>query len=152
MIDTVTVDSASELAECRKIRQVVFIEEQGVPPDLEYDHYDASPDAAIHVMASYDGIPAGCGRLIRYDDHTAKLQRLAVLADYRGKGVGKALVQELEHHAKVQGYDACILDGQCQAEPFYTRLGYVTISQEPFEDAGIMHVRMRKKIAEGHDT
>lgn len=146
MIEVLTVQSEDELEECKKIRLRVFVDEQGVPEHLEMDEYDRSPKAAIHVLAKVQGEPAGCGRLIRFDERTAKLQRLAVLKAYRGHGVGSRLVRELEQHAKKLGYEACILDGQCQAEPFYQSLGYVTISEEPFEDAGIMHVRMLRRI------
>lgn len=154
MIKTITVEHESELAQCRIIRKKVFVDEQGVPEELEYDQYDERPDAAIHVLALYHDIPAGCGRLIPQtdDDHrepskkTARLQRLAVLPEYRGKGVGKALVKELERHAREQGYAASMLHGQCHAEPFYAGLGYKTISPEPFEEDGIMHVKMHKDL------
>jgi len=148
MIEIKTVTSADELERCKDIRFRVFVEEQKVPAEEELDRYDESPESAIHVLAIVDGEPAGAGRLIEYDPQTAKLQRLAVLKQYRGQGVGKRLVQELEQHAERLGYDCCILDGQCHAEPFYASLGYVPISDKPFYDAGILHVRMKKSIRE----
>jgi predicted GNAT family N-acyltransferase len=68
------------------------------------------------------------------------------LQPFRGKGVGIQLLQALEQQARLNGYTFCILDSQCQAEPFYAKAGYVTISNEPFDDAGIMHVRMQKTL------
>lgn len=148
MIEVRTVNNMEELEICKKIRFDVFVEEQKVPAEEELDHYDVSPEAALHILARIDGEPAGTARLIEYEPDTAKLQRIAVLKQYRGLGVGKRLVQELEQHAERLGYDYCILDGQCQAEPFYAALGYMTISDEPFYDAGILHVRMKKSIRE----
>jgi predicted GNAT family N-acyltransferase len=62
------------------------------------------------------------------------------------KTLSKGAVAALEQQAREAGNAYCILDGQCQAEAFYHKLGYVTISRQPFEDAGIMHVRMRKLL------
>jgi len=148
MIEITTVSSITELEICKDIRFRVFVDEQKVPAEEELDRYDESPEAAIHILARVDGEPAGTGRLIEYDPQTAKLQRLAVLKKFRGQGVGKSLVQELERHALRLGYEYGILDGQCHAEPFYASLGYVTISDKPFYDAGILHVRMKKNLRE----
>jgi len=148
MITITTVSTTAELEICKDIRFRVFVDEQKVPAEEELDRHDETPEAAIHILARVDGVPAGTGRLIEYDPQTAKLQRLAVLKQYRGQGVGKRLVQVLEQHAKRLGYETCILDGQCHAEPFYASLGYVTISDKPFYDAGILHVRMKKSLAE----
>ncbi|SFK71223.1 Predicted N-acyltransferase, GNAT family [Paenibacillus sp. 1_12] len=140
------VDSYSQLAQCLAIRNQVFVEEQGVPQELENDAYDTSPDACVHVLLTYNGVPAGTGRWISYNKQTAKIQRVAILSEFRGKGLGKILIQGLEQHAISGGYTSCILDSQCHAEAFYSQLGYNTISEQPFEDAGILHVRMQKKI------
>jgi predicted GNAT family N-acyltransferase len=140
------VDSYSQLAQCLAIRNQVFVEEQGVPQELENDAYDASPEACVHVLLTYDGVPAGTGRWMSYNKQTAKIQRVAVLAEFRGKGIGKILLQELEQHAHLGGHTSCILDSQCHAESFYSQLGYSTISEQPFDDAGILHVRMQKKL------
>jgi predicted GNAT family N-acyltransferase len=140
------VDSYPQLYQCFKIRNKVFVEEQGVPQELENDSYDASPEACSHVLLKYNGVPAGTGRWISYKKQTAKIQRLAVLAEFRGKGIGKRLLQELEQQARIAGNKYCILDSQCHAESFYYQLGYLTISEQSFEDAGIMHVRMQKTL------
>ncbi len=140
------VDSYPQLYQCLAIRNKVFVEEQGVPVELEIDEYDASPESCGHVLLKYAGAPAGTGRWISYTEQTAKIQRLAVLAEFRGKGVGKKLLQELENQARIAGYQQCILDGQCHAESFYSQLGYITISEQPFMDAGIIHVRMQKML------
>src|SRR3954447_13451067 len=98
------VDSYPLLHQCFAIRDKVFVEEQGVPKELENDAYDESPEACCHVLLKYNGVPAGTGRWISYDNkQTAKIQRLAVLAEFRGKGFGKSLLQELEQQARIAG-------------------------------------------------
>lgn len=146
MEEITKVDSVAQLAQCLEIRNQVFVEEQKVPQELENDEYDASPDACDHILLTYNGVPAGTGRWIAYNQQTAKIQRVAVLSEFRGKGLGKVLLEGLEKHAILAGYTWCILDSQCHAESFYSQLGYSTVSEQPFEDAGIMHVRMQKKI------
>ena len=146
-MEIVNVKTDLELKECLAIRRRVFIEGQNVPADIEVDAYDASPGACTHILVRVDGAPAGCGRWIPYKEaNTAKIQRVAVLPEFRGTGIGTRLMEALERSARQAGMDASILDSQCHAEPFYRRLGYITISEEPFEEAGIMHVRMRKAL------
>lgn len=65
---------------------------------------------------------------------------------FRGKGMGKRLLQELEQQIRIAGNEYCILDSQHHAESFYFQHGYLTVSVQPFEDAGIMHVRMQKAL------
>jgi predicted GNAT family N-acyltransferase len=145
-MEIIQIRTEAQLNQCFTIRQKVFVEEQGVPADIEIDEFDASPDACGHLLLLVDGIPAGTGRWRVYENKTAKLQRLAVLPEYRGQGVGKRLIEVLEQQAREAGNEYCLLDGQCHAEPFYIKLGYLTISEQPFEEAGIMHVRMRKRL------
>jgi len=135
-----------QLRKAFAVRMEVFVEEQKVPEDLEMDEHDASPDAARHVLLEADGEPAATGRFIEYKPDTAKMQRIAVRLPYRGKGVGAALMNELERWASEEGYRYSLLDAQCQAAPFYEKLGYETVSPETFLDAGIPHVRMKKTL------
>ncbi|MNI96548.1 putative N-acetyltransferase YjcF [compost metagenome] len=74
------------------------------------------------------------------------MQRIAVHKDYRGKGYGRILLLALEERARELGLIFSVLDAQCHAEDFYSKLGYEVISEEPFYDAGILHVRMQKKL------
>jgi predicted GNAT family N-acyltransferase len=145
-MEIIRVRSMEELNQCFTIRNKVFVEEQGVPADIEIDEYDVSPDACAHTLVLSEGKPVATGRWRAYIEDTVKLQRLAVLKSSRGRGLGKSLIQALEKQAQDAGYRFCILDGQCQAEVFYHKLGYVTLSEQPFEEAGIMHVRMRKTL------
>jgi predicted GNAT family N-acyltransferase len=145
-MEIIRVHSMEELNQCFIIRKEVFVEEQGVPEDIEIDEFDVSPEACSHTLLLLKSVPVATGRWRSYNEATAKLQRLAVLKSHRGLGFGKSLILALEKQAYEAGFQFSILDGQCHAEPFYHKLGYETISEQPFEEAGIMHVRMRKTL------
>lgn len=123
------------------IRTSVFVEEQGVPPDLEWDGLD---EHAYHVMAfAADGTPIGTGRLLQ-DGH---IGRVAVLKEWRGKGVGKALLDMLLVVANKMGYEEVKLNAQTRVLDFYLRLGFVPHGRE-FMDAGIPHIAMTRTTAD----
>lgn len=74
------------------------------------------------------------------------MQRIAVRKPFRSKGIGRVLMMALEAQARELKLQYSVLDAQVQAEAFYRKLGYETISDEPFDDAGIPHVRMKKEL------
>lgn len=122
-----------------QIRYAVFVDEQGVPAELERDDADTS---ALHLLAiAADGRPVGTGRLLP-DGH---IGRMAVLAAYRGQGIGTQLVQELLRLAGRRGLEQVFLDSQVQAIRFYERLGFQP-EGAIFDDAGIPHRRMTMTI------
>ncbi|MFB6836506.1 GNAT family N-acetyltransferase [Streptomyces sp. NPDC056361] len=137
---------------CFAVRREVFVEEQGVPQELEYDTYDAT---ALHVLAvRADGLPLGTGRLLHGADAVGKtggdasvgsLGRLAVAKAARGLGVGAALVRAVEDVARERGLTAVDLHAQTHALGFYERLGYEAYGPE-FPDAGMPHRAMRKAL------
>ncbi|MFJ4757345.1 GNAT family N-acetyltransferase [Streptomyces sp. NPDC088763] len=137
---------------CFAVRKEVFVAEQGVPPEVEYDAYDAG---AVHVLAvREDGLPLGTGRLLHGEAAAAKtggdplvgsLGRLAVTKEARGLGVGAALVRAIEDAARVSGLTAVDLHAQTHALGFYERLGYLAYGPE-FPDAGIPHRAMRRAL------
>lgn len=123
------------------LRTEVFINEQLVPPDLEWDGYDKD---CWHVIAiTDDGQCIGTGRML-YDGH---IGRMAVLPDFRNQGVGSALLDALHDIASTQGISNVFLHAQTSAVDFYSRHGYSVNSKE-FMDAGILHVTMEKTIAD----
>jgi len=167
-VEIVVVKTDAELKACLAVRSRAFVEEQSVAPELEKDAFDASPAASppatdppkkkkdakdpppaacTHILEKAKETPVGTGLWIPYKEaDTAKIQRVAVVPEYRGRGVGARLIEALERDARQAGMKFAVLDSQCHAEPFYRRLGYVTISEQPFEEAGIMHVRMKKRL------
>lgn len=123
----------------RGIRDTVFVREQNVPLDLEWDGRDAG---GMHVIAEdAAGAPIGTGRLLP-DGH---IGRMAVLQPWRGKGVGSALLAELVLSAIECGLAEVALNAQTHALGFYGRLGFEAEGEE-FLDAGIPHRRMRRAL------
>ncbi|MHA0855886.1 GNAT family N-acetyltransferase [Paenibacillus sp. CMAA1364] len=129
------------------IRKKVFVEEQQVPMELEVDQYDVISPDVHHLLIQDHGDYVATGRIIYYNEDTAKMQRIAVIQEYRSKGFGRVLLIAMEKLAMDLGLQYAILDAQCQAESFYAKQGYEVISDEPFDDAGIPHVRMKKKLS-----
>ncbi|MBB6638328.1 GNAT family N-acetyltransferase [Cohnella thailandensis] len=139
------ITTEEQLKQAQYVRNEVFVKEQQVDPELEWDEYDASPAACRHYLATdEDGTPIGASRWKEYEPGIAKLQRIAVLKPYRGRSVGRLLVEAMEEGARREGYSGAVLDAQCSAEAFYHKLGYKTLSPDIFLDAGIPHVRMGK--------
>jgi len=132
------ISRPEELETAYSIRHTVFVEEQGVPADLERDSYD---DGAVHFLALLDDEPVGTARLILNDDGSGKAGRVAVLKKARHSGIGRILMDELEQHASRLKLSGITLAAQCEAVPFYLKRGYVPFG-EIFSDAGIAHQSM----------
>ena len=131
---------AAEEAKLRAVRLAVFVVEQNIPEELEWDEHDA---ASAHAIAEDpDGVPIGCGRLLP-DGH---IGRLAVLSDWRGQGVGAALLAHLIELARKRGDKRVLLNAQTQAMPFYARFGFAPTGKE-FVEAGIAHWTMVRTLA-----
>lgn len=143
----IMVNTVRKLELCLAVRQQVFVIEQGVPAEIEIDQYDTTPHECVHVLIIDDnGKGVATGRMVPYGENTAKFQRIAVCKEMRGRNLGRDIVEMLEEQAKSSGLLHVILDAQCSAEKFYSKIGYTTVSAEPFSDAGIWHVRMKKKL------
>ena len=129
------VDWSSEEAAIRAIRERVFIEEQDVPAEEEWDGRDPG---CLHLLAENDkGEPIATARML----DAGKIGRMAVYREYRGRGVGKALLAELLKIARKHGLTRVELDAQTRAMDFYRGMGF-TAAGEEFLDAGIPHYRM----------
>ena len=133
--------SDSELP-LRNIRTRVFIQEQNVPEDLEWDGEDAQATHAL--VLDQDGRPIGAARLLIHD-RLAHIGRMAVLPEWRGRGVGKALLQCLLAAARARSAQSVFLNAQTTAVAFYARAGFVVEGAE-FLDAGIPHLRMTRVL------
>ena len=123
----------------RAVREAVFMREQGVSAELEWDGLD---EGCRHALAlSAEGSAIGCGR-ITPDAH---IGRMAVLPEWRGKKVGAALLQALLDEARRLGYTEVELGAQIHAVPFYSRFGFVE-EGEVFTDANMPHCKMRLRL------
>lgn len=140
------ISTEEQLEQALGIRHHVFVIEQQVPAEIEIDQYDVISPDVHHVLLSTDGQAVATGRLIYYSKDTAKMQRIAVLESHRSFGYGRVLLLAMEELARELGLSYSVLDAQCQAQKFYEKLGYEVISEEPFYDADILHVRMRKNL------
>jgi predicted GNAT family N-acyltransferase len=129
-------DFTADLASIRRVRETVFIDEQRVPRELEFDDRDPH---CVHVLV-FDGDRAvGTGRLDL--GYAGKVGRVAVVATHRRSGVGTAVMERLHAIARERNHARLWCHAQLTAVPFYERLGYVR-SGPVFEEAGIDHVRM----------
>ncbi|UNK21235.1 GNAT family N-acetyltransferase [Paenibacillus sp. N3/727] len=144
--EIINVTTEEQLREALDIRKEVFVIEQKVPLDIEIDELDSLDADAHHILIKYEGEYAATGRVTYYNKDSAKMQRIAVRKPFRSKGLGRVLLMAMETQARELKLLHSVLDAQCQAEAFYSKLGYVTISDEPFDDAGIPHVRMKKQL------
>ncbi|USK60891.1 GNAT family N-acetyltransferase [Peribacillus asahii] len=138
----ITVDN--DLKKAFQIRKEVFVEEQGVPVEAEFDEFDTLNGQCEHILVYYEEHPVGTGR-IRVVDGAGKLERICILAPYRKFGLGKVIIKALEEIAKEKGISRVKLHGQTQAEGFYEKLGY-RVSSDVFMEEGIPHVLMVKEL------
>jgi predicted GNAT family N-acyltransferase/acyl-CoA thioesterase FadM len=136
----VRVGTWAELeAHARPIRTAVFVDEQNIPAEMEWDAADAG---CVHAVA-YNALGAALatGRLLEHVPGTAKIGRMAVLAPVRGSGIGRAVLDALMDAARARGEREVLLHAQLSAAPFYLRAGFQPRGPE-FDEAGIAHVEM----------
>ncbi|MES2688351.1 MAG: YbgC/FadM family acyl-CoA thioesterase [Pseudomonadota bacterium] len=141
---TVKTGSWAELGEhASAIRTAVFVEEQGIPLDMEWDEADKT---AVHAVA-YNGLgqAIGTGRLLQHAPGSAKIGRMAVNRVLRGSSLGRQLLNALVAQAEQRGDTEVLLHAQRSAEGFYTRLGFAPRG-EPFEEVEIPHIEMARAI------
>jgi predicted GNAT family N-acyltransferase len=119
------------------IREKVFIEEQKVTPQLEWDGKD---EEAIHFLAYQDEKVIGCARAFVIENHM-QLGRMAVLKEYRNKGIGSTLIEKAVTTAKLNQLSKVSISAQCHAIDFYKKFGF-EVTSEIYLDAGISHQDM----------
>ena len=127
------------------IRTSVFIEEQGIPMQMEWDEADPDP-ACIHAVAyNRFGKPLATGRLLEHVPGVAKIGRMAVTQSMRGSGVGRSVLDALMKRARELGYREAVLHAQTSAAAFYSRVGFVSRGVT-FEEVGIPHIEMVRSL------
>ncbi|MBU1214396.1 MAG: GNAT family N-acetyltransferase [Gammaproteobacteria bacterium] len=123
----------------RAIRETVFIREQGVPEELEWDEFD---ETCRHALAlSLSGEAIGCGRILP----NGHIGRIAVMQPWRNQKVGTALMEALLDEARSRKYQFVDVDAQVHAVPFYQGFGFVAQGKE-FLDAGLPHIKMTLEL------
>ena len=130
----------------RAVREAVFVQEQGIAREDEWDEADHT---AVHALVTNRlGMPVATGRLLvegAPGSGTARIGRMAVDRTLRSSGVGRQVVQALEQAARLRGDTRVVLGAQRSAEGFYGRLGYTPYG-EPYEEVGIPHVGMARVL------
>jgi len=135
----VTGDWGSLREDAQKVRVEVFVIEQNVPVELEWDEGD---EVSTHAVA-YDeqGQPVATGRLLP-DGH---IGLMAVSQSLRGKGIGKQVLVALLEHARQDGHEELVLHAQTHAVPFYEQQGFI-VEGEEFIEADMPHRLMRRRL------
>lgn len=129
--------------EAAVIRSTVFVEEQKIPAEMEWDAADA---VCVHAVAyNRFGVPLATGRLLEHVPGVAKIGRMAVLPAMRGSRIGRAVLDALMQAARERGDREALLHAQTSAAPFYARAGFTTRGPV-FEEAGIPHVEMVRAL------
>ncbi len=133
-------NEAALIEQAKQVREIVFVQEQGIDASLEYDDLD---DMCTHVVGLLDSEPVTTARLRPVDSTVGKVERVATIQAARGHGYGTEIMDEVERVAKRQGLVELRLGAQLTALPFYEKLGYEAFGDE-FLDADIPHRMMRK--------
>ncbi|MGF1491189.1 MAG: GNAT family N-acetyltransferase [Microcoleaceae cyanobacterium] len=136
------VNYLTHAAEIQAIRHVIFSIEQGVDPVLEFDGQD---ERAQHFLAYWQNQPVGTLRIRQVSEHQAKIERLAVRVEFRGRGIGKKLMQVALSSLADGNLQDVAIHAQMQVKAFYAQLGFEPIGA-PFEEANIPHIKMIKRL------
>ncbi len=131
-----------EIEDAKSVRKLVFQIEQCIDQAADFDENDGN---ALHFVA-YEEKPIGAAR-VRFPDHEkrAKVERVSVIPEYRGKGVGKELMILIDEHLQKLEVEEIYLDAQTHVRNFYEKLGY-TQAGDVFEEVGIPHIVMVKRL------
>ena len=138
IVEIVEITEAADQKDAFAIRHAVFCDEQRVDPALEFDGLD---DSCRQYLARCNNIATGTARIRDAGDGVIKIERVAVLAADRGKGIGKALMVRTIEDARAAGAGTIAIHAQCHAEQFYQWLGFKRFGGV-FDEADIPHVRM----------
>lgn len=140
-MDVTPVQSEDEWAKARSIRKQVFIDEQGCPPGEEWDGHD---ETSRHVLGWVEGQPIATARwrtVPHNEEIVAKLERFAVLPEYRGQGCGTQLVRSVLDDARRAGFDTFLIHAQSHLQDWYEDVGFASTGRT-FDEVGIPHVEM----------
>lgn len=143
MVEVRLGDWATLGREASAIRTAVFVEEQRIPAEMEWD--DADSECLHAVACNRFGLPLATGRLLQHVPGVAKIGRMAVVQAVRGSGVGREVLDALMKAARARGDHEVLLHAQSSAAPFYAKAGFALRGAE-FEEAGIPHIEMVRAL------
>ncbi|MCR9252642.1 MAG: GNAT family N-acetyltransferase [bacterium] len=135
--------SDSEIKAAQELRIEVFVEEQGIPKNMELDEKD---ERSTHALVIEDDIVIGTGRLTPNDDQSGTLSRIAIKKEARGRGLGGKIMDTLEQYARDNGFKSLDLTPHAYLEKFYGDLGYHTIEPNAGEVGGHPLIKMAKNL------
>ena len=137
------IKNHSDRIKAFEIRNLVFCEEQKVSKKIEFDGLD---QFCNHYLAKINEFPIGTARVREQKKGIFKIERMAVLKEYRKKGVGKAIIEEiLKHYSNLNKVNNLILNSQIEAKDFYKKFGFVEVGEE-FIEANIIHIKMMYNV------
>lgn len=135
-------DWQNDMVSIMRIREAVFINEQNVPPEQEWDDLDRQ---ATHFLSVDGNYAMGTARLTKEANGFGRIGRVAVLKDWRGLHIGEAIIHAVIQEAKLQGFNMLTLSAQKYAVKFYQRFGFEVVGEE-FLEVGIPHFDMNYQI------
>ncbi len=136
------VSSDRELKAAFRIRKQVFVEEQGIPEDLELDHHDKE---ALHIVAKDGERVIGTARILFLAPSQAKIERMAILKPFRRKGIGRGILSFLNEELRNRQVEQVVLHAQHSVVVFYRSCDFKE-SGTPFWEAGIKHIKMERQL------
>ena len=142
-IDIRLADSPEDKALARRIRQQIFVEEQGIPADVEEDGLN---ETAVHVLLDIAGTTAGTARMCLLENNEGEIARVAITTEFRGRGLGKLLVEALEKVAVEKKLERVFLHPHHYLEKFYAGLDYVLVPGESTSAGEHRLITMEKKL------
>jgi len=137
------VDAGPDLEGAFAVRRAVFVAGQGVDRDIEYDGLDGE---ALQMVVKSGEAVVGTARARFPEAGEAKIERMAVLSQYRGQGIGRGILAHLEDELKLRRIKHSVLHAQKPVIAFYESCGY-QVTGAPFVEVGIQHVVMRKRLS-----
>jgi len=136
------VANEEELKAAFAVRTQVFVEEQGVPEDLEWDGYDSE---ALHMVVKERDKVIGTARVLFLADNQAKLERMAILKPFRRRGIGRRIISFVIEELRNRQIKQVALHAQYPVVVFYESCGFEK-SGSPFWEAGIEHIKMQRQL------
>jgi predicted GNAT family N-acyltransferase len=140
-VEIFDIHDRERMAAAQTVRFVVFVDEQHVPAEEEIDEHDRTDGDARHALICDGGKPIGAGRYYRIEGSTAQVGRMAVLAEYRGRRIGRLLLDALVEDARQRGFSRVALNAQDHAVAFYAKAGFTPFG-ETLVECDILHQPM----------